>query len=337
MAATNDFGFPVATGFETPTIQQQGGISIGAGLQLPAIAEGRLTELLALRLLSLGAYREALSDARGAVQAFERKVFEAYRTTWEELKETGDFRALRAERASIERDLAAAQRAEALYMADTPISRGSLQVLASLAAESARFVNRNRGLKAAEPVSLKKSDTPEVLQSALEEAEQSLDALERAWPVKEIAWASILRQLDGLAKLPSVAIHERLQPDNHPRPLPAQILTSLIIPEVSSLHPTSPGSSLRLNLPDATGMLFALMRPQIEELLKAKLEALYDTAEARGITVLPEKERRASVKAAKSAKLELERRLCELYWTGKAPATILNSEISPAAVLGVEA
>ena len=161
--------------------------------------------------------------------------------------------------------------------------------------------------------------------------------MEHAWPVFEAAWTSISRQLDGLAKLPNVQVHERLTPERSPRAFPTR---NGYEPRYSGAesrsNATSPGSQLLLVQPDAVGLVMALMRPQIEELLKAKLEALYKSAEASGTIILPAREQKQALKDARATRLEVERRLCELYWTDKAPATVLNSEVSPAALLGVE-
>lgn len=337
--ALNQFGFPQATGFEGPALSQQSGVTVRA-TALPDVAETRLADLMAFRLLNIGQHRQALSDARGALQAFNARVAQAYGgKTLEALqadeKTASSARVLQMELFQINRDLAAATRADLLYAADAPLTRGSLAILSELATECARYVNRARELQEAPPVTLTKADTAEALQASISAADDKIEAVELAWPLQADAWMDILSQLDEAAKLPDVLIHNRETPLQAPREFSPLVVSSLVIPERSSLHPTAPGSSLRLNLPDGVGLVFAFLRPQIEEHLKQRLEAQYEGATARGVLMLSAKDRKASLRDAKAAKLNLERKLAELFWTGKAAATVLSSETSPAAVLGV--
>ena len=169
---------------------------------------------------------------------------------------------LASELASLERDYAAAMRANSIYAADTPLSRGSLRMLEGIATEWVRFVNRD-GCKAAEPVTLTKSDNVKTLQAALAEAEERIDTVEHAWPTFEASWSAITGKLDNMARTPRVSVHERFTPDNAPRALPVSMVTSLEIPERESLHSTGPGSQFLLVEPDAVGLIFALLRPQV--------------------------------------------------------------------------
>jgi len=234
-----------------------------------------------------------------------------------------------SELSRLERDYAAAMRADSIYAADTPLSRGSLLMLEALAAECVRYVNRNGG-KAAEPVSIGKGGNVKALQAALAEADERIDTVERAWPTFEASWSAITGKLDNMAKAPRVEVHERITPDNAPRALPVSMVTSLTIPQRESLHSTGPGSQFLLVEPDAVGLIFALLRPQVEELLKAKLEKLYESAPL----IMTTKERTGELKAAKAAKLTIERKLSELFWTGAAPATVLTWDTDPRAILG---
>jgi hypothetical protein len=290
--------------------------------------------LLAYRLLDFGQFRQGLSDARGGLEVFKQKIFDAYREPWENLKDKPGFERLAAEHASLQRDLAVAQRADQLYASDIPISRGALSLLSELASSCARFVNRNRAsLKAAEPVKLSKSDTAEALRAALQDLEEKIEAAEYAYPTFDEAWSMVAEELDSLARLPSVSVHNRETPPQAPRELPVKMIASLNIPTTESTHPTAPGSRLFLVQKDATGLIFGLFRPKIEELLKGQLEKLY--ADTKPL-ILSAAERSKQLKAAKAERLTIERKLSQLFWNG-ASATILHREISPAAVLGVEA
>ena len=82
-----------------------------------------------------------------------------------------------------------------------------------------------------------------------------------------------------------------------------------------------------------TGLLFGLLRPQIEGLLKGQLEKLYENEKP---LILSAAERSKQLKAAKAERLTIERKLSQLFWGG-ASATILHRDINPAALLGLEA
>ena len=165
-------------------------------VELPAIAEKRLRELMAFRLLNSGQHRQARSDALGGVSGFHARIHEHYAKDWETLKDEPGFAgfrghsALSMEFASLQRDLAAANRAKSLYASDVAISRGALSVMSGLAVESVRFVNRSKVLKAAGPVQLSGGDTAEALQAALVAADSQIDAVEHACR---------LRRLPGIA------------------------------------------------------------------------------------------------------------------------------------------
>lgn len=336
------FQKPDPAAFE-PQISRVQGLSVGAAINIPEPAGKRLIELMAYRWVSTGRHRQALEEARSGLEFFRRKILDTYHVSWEAVRDREGFKdsqsciALTGELAGLTRNLAAAQRAEAIYTSDTPISRGSLQVLSDLAAEATRFINRSGGnLKAVEAPKLERGETAEKLQAALQEADSRIEAVEKAWPTFEAAWASVTRQLDDLAKLPSVAIHERLDPPNAPRALPTQMTVSLVIPEIESLHAVKPGSQLLLIQPNALGMLIALMRPQVEELLRKRLEALYAKAKADGTVILPAREQKQALKDARASRLLVERRLAEGFWAGKFPATVLSYETDPRALLGLE-
>ena len=336
--SNNEFGFPVGT-TGGPQFSRVSSLNLAASFALPDPVENKLSLLSAYRLLAIGQQRQAHANARTGVEGFHARILEAYGTTWDKQKEREGFKgshgcnAMTAELASLERDLKAAQRAEAIYASDVPISRGSLQLLEGLATECVRFVNRSRGnVKQAEPVTLSKGDEPKALQAALEAADERIETVERAWPTFESAWSDIARKLDSVAKLPRVVVHERTTPDNAPRALPVHMVPSFELPERESLHAVAPGQQLLLVQNDTVGLIFGLLRPQIEELLKGKLEALYKDAPL----IIAARERKTKLEEAKAAKLSIERKLSELFWLNRAPATVLSFDTDPRAVLGIE-
>ena len=136
------------------------------------------------------------------------------------------------------------------------MSRGSLSILSELASEAARFVNRNRSLKAAEPVKLSKGDTAEALREALADIEERIAAVEYAYPTFDEAWGMVTAELDRLARLPHVSIHNRETPPQAPRELPVKMIASLVLPKAESTHATGPGSQFLLVQRDAYGPPF---------------------------------------------------------------------------------
>lgn len=308
------------------------------GFGLPTEAENKLQAVLAYRLIHLGHYRAALEEARVRLQGFHHRIGKSYAMTWDQLIQQKGFvgsqgyNGLSSELARAERDNAVAERASALWAEDRLPNRASLAVLADLAAEAARFVNRNQKPTLAAPVSV--TEKAESLLEQLEAADAAISSLEGAWPLLEDAWASISRQLDQLAKKPSVVIAERLQHHNNPRALPPEQVPHLAFPETEQVHRISPGNQYLQISTDVLGLLITLQRDAIEAILRQQLEAAYQRS---GATVLSARDRKAKLKDAAASKLVVERKLCALFWSGKASATVLNCETSPAALLGLAA
>ncbi len=82
----NPFGFATPDSVSGPQLSQPVGLSIGATVQLPNIAEERLSTLQAYRLLATGQFREVLSDARAGISGFHRRIAESYNKSWEQIK-----------------------------------------------------------------------------------------------------------------------------------------------------------------------------------------------------------------------------------------------------------
>lgn len=337
MTNFNSAGFPLPESYAGPAgMTKAESLTINA--TLPPEAEDKLQTTLAYRIINNGWLRAALENARVPFQGFHHRIGEGYSMPWDQLKDQPGFKgsqtynALTAELASITRDLATAEKAQALWAEDRLPNRASLAVLSDLAVECARFVNRLRNPTLAEPI--KVTEKPEALLEQLAATDDVITGLEGAWPLLDDAWANVQRQLDQLARKPSVTIAERLQHHNNPRALPPEMVPHLAFPEMESVHRISAGNQYLQISTDVLGLLVTLQRDAIEAILRQQLENAYAQP---GLTIMSASDRKAALKGAAASKLLVERKLCALFWAGKAPATVLNRDTSPAALLGLAA